>query len=317
LDDVKLVIVTAEPGDPPDDANYQGSAADMLHNSLRLFTEAMQRGGLDRPGRPTPFHRNMRQILDCFFPGQSLEEQLRETWTTNAVLCPAQVSGGPHLARVEAACTGTYLSRQLTLLDHAFVFALGNKARDRLIAAGLRFDSVGCHPSARVSNTDKRASWLAAAIQFHGGDRTAVSAVPVPPGARGLSRQAVVEERVASAPSSIKLSTDLRIAISELPEPVAAFFHSINAHPDYSCQVGRMQMMVYFLGKKAGGLNRRTSEWYFSKVFVRVHGSPALMGAHGFQHVVHNEKHDYWLAPRSGALAAFQAAVTEMTGVRI
>jgi len=226
----------------------------------------------------------------------------------------AQVSGGPHLARAEAACTGTYLARQLTLLDHAFDFALGNKARDRPIAAGLRFDAVGRHPRARVSDTDKRASRPAAAIQFHGGDRTAVSAAPVPRNARGLSRHAVAEERVASAPASSELSTDMRPAISELPEPVAAFFRSLNAHPDYSRQAGRMQMMVCYRGKKAGGLNRRTSEWYFSKVFVREHGSPALMEAHGFQHVVHNAKHDYWLAPRSGALDAFKAAGAAMTG---
>ncbi len=220
VDDVKLVIVTAEPGDPPDDANYRGSPTDMLHNSLRVFTEAMERGGLDRPGRPTPFHRNMRQILDCFWPDQSLAEQLRKTWLTNAVLCPAQVSGGPHLTRVEAACADTYLAPQLDLLSIAFVFALGNKARNRLVAAGLRFDAVGRHPSARVSDADKRASWYAAAGQFHGSDRTTVPAAPVPRQPRPISRQAAAEERVVIASPPRELSDDLRVAVTELPEAV-------------------------------------------------------------------------------------------------
>ncbi len=314
-DDVKLVIVTAEPGDPPVDANYRGSPTDMLHNSVRVFNEAMERGGLDRPGQPAPFHRNMRHILDCFWPDQSLAEQLKKTWLTNAVLCTAQVSGGPHLTRVEAACADTYIAPQLDLLSSAFVFVLGNKARNRLVAAGLRFDAVGRHPSARVSDADKRASWYAAAGQFHGGDRTTVPVVPMPPQPRPISRQAVAEERVASASPPRELSDDLHTAISELPEAVAFFFRSVIAHPAYSCQAGRMQMMVYFRGQKVGGLNRQASHWYLSKVFVRKNGSPELMEAHDFEHVVHNEKHDYWLAPRSGALGAFEAAVTEMTGV--
>jgi hypothetical protein len=128
-------------------------------------------------------------------------------------------------------------------------------------------------------------------------------------------RQAIAEERVAAAFSPREMGADLRAAINELPEPVASFFRSVNAHPDYACQAGRMQLMVYFRGQKVGGLNRQASHWYFSKVFVREYGSPALMEAHGFQHVIHNEKHNYWLAPRNGALGAFEAAITEMTGV--
>ncbi len=316
LDDVKLVLVTAEPGDTPDDANYRGSATDMLHNSLRVFTEAMQRGGLVRQGRPTSFHRNMCRILDYFWPDQSLAEQLRKTWTTNAVLCSARVSGGRHPRRVEAACAATYLAPQLALLSHAFVFVLGDKARDRLVAAGLRFDAVGFHPSARVSDADKRASWQAAAGQFRGGERTTISTAPVTQLVSPLPRPAATGVRVATASSRRELSDDTRTAINELPGPVAAFFWSLNAHPDYTCLAGRMQMMVYFRGQKVGGLSRRVSHWYFSKVFVRDYGSDAIMKTHGFQHVVHNEKHDYWRAPGIGALAAFEGALVAMTGVQ-
>lgn len=127
LDEVRLIIVTAEPGDPPDSTGYHGTPQDMVQNSVRIFREAMQNGGIDRAGRPTPFHRNMRRILDAFWPTDGLDVQLRKTWTTNAVLCPAEVSGGKHLPRVEKACTETYLARQLDLFPKAFVLALGGK----------------------------------------------------------------------------------------------------------------------------------------------------------------------------------------------
>lgn len=314
LNDVKLVIITAEPGDPPDDANYGGTATDMLHNSLRLFTEAMQRGGLEREGRPTSFHRNMRQILNCFWPSESLSEQLRKTWTTNAVLCPAKVSGGPHFKRVEEACTATYLAPQLALFPGAFVFVLGNKSRDRLAAVGLRFDAVGRHPSARVSDTDKRASWLAAAEKFREGSPTAAAAPPLSRQARVPLRPATGKKRIDARPRSGELSDETQTAINELPESAAVFLWSLISHPDYSCEAGRQQVMVYFRGQKVGGLNRKLSQWYLSKVFVRDFGSPSVMKAHGFQHVVHNENHDYWLAPGGGALDAFEAALIDMTG---
>jgi len=165
VSDVKLVIVTAEPGDPPDDVNHPVNSIDMVHNSLRLFTEAMERGHIKKAG-PTPFHRNLLSILDYFFPHQNLNQKLKQTWTTNTVLCPARVSGGVHPKIVEMTCTTTYLAPQLTLLRNAFILVLGNKAANRLSAAGLRFDAVGRHPSARVSNNDKHKSWQLAAEKF-------------------------------------------------------------------------------------------------------------------------------------------------------
>jgi hypothetical protein len=109
---------------------------------------------------------------------------------------------------------------------------------------------------------------------------------------------------------------DLWAAIAGLPAPVSAFFERVAHHPDYDCRVGRMQLMVYFRGQKLGGLNRQASHWFFSKVYVRDHGSPDLMTAHGFEHVVHNEKHDYWLGMGLNALARFEDAMVAMTGVR-
>jgi hypothetical protein len=164
---VRLIIVTAEPGDPPDSTGYKGEPQEMALNSVRIFRDAMEKCGIDRAGRPTPFHRNMRCILNAFWPSENLDAQLRKTWTTNAVLCPAKVTGGPHLRQVEKACTETYLSPQLKLFPNAFVLALGGKARRRMEAARLKPNAVGLHPSARASNKDKLASWEAAAEKFH------------------------------------------------------------------------------------------------------------------------------------------------------
>lgn len=313
LDEVRLIIVTAEPGDPPDSTGYEGTPEDMVHNSLRIFHEAMRNGGIDRAGRPTPFHRNMRRILCAFWPKESLDSQLRKTWTTNAVLCPAEVSSGKHMRRVEQACATTYLTRQIDLFPNAFVLALGGKARDRIQAAGLRCDATGLHPSARQSDAVKTASWEAAGRLFRGdlSDEGMQSQAAEPRGR--TPRQPSGAIRMVDSTTA----TDLQAAINALPPGISEFFQRVVSHPDYECRAGRMQLMVSFRGAKVGGLNRKAAHWYFSKVFVRDHGDPDGMTTHGFTHVVHNEKHDYWrLAQGLGAQAAFEEAMVEMTGVR-
>ncbi len=105
--------------------------------------------------------------------------------------------------------------------------------------------------------------------------------------------------------------------LTGLPKDVATFFQSLQNNPDYSYQAGRMQLMVYFRGQKVGGLNRKSSHWYLSKVFVRDYGSPEIMEAHGFRHVIHNDKHEYWMTTGGGALATFRAATSKMTSVQL
>jgi len=312
LDEVQLIIVTAEPGDPPDSTGYNGTPQDMVRNSVRIFHEAMHNGGLNRVGRPTPFHRNMRRILDTFWPTDGLDVQLRKTWTTNAVLCPAEVSGGKHLARVEKACAETYLVRQLQLFPNAFVLTLGGKARDRMRAAGLRFNAVGLHPSARASDADKLASWETAAQLFRG--ETANNRI-TPPASRRPPDRPIGVKGGHMLPRQ-QLATDLETAISALPPEIADLFLRLVVHPDYHCRAGRMQLMVSFRGAKVGGLNRHAAHWYFSKIFVRDHGDPAIMMSHGFKYVVVPNKHEYWMRQGPGAQAAFEEAMVALTGVQ-
>jgi hypothetical protein len=316
IGDVALVIVTAEPGDPPDGAGYTGGPEQMLLNSLRVFHDAMLHGGVERGGRLAPFHRNLRHILDCFWPNEPLEEQLRKTWTTNTVLCPAQVSGGPHFRQVEAICMADYLAPQLALFPDAFIFALGDKAKVRMQRAGLGFHATGYHPSARVSDMNKRDSWWAAAQQFRGGVRP-VEPYPSPPvHVRKPSAHNVDKVNPQGAFSQKnRMADDLAAILAELPAESVEFLERIQSHSEFDCLKGRQQITVKFNGKKVGGLNPRAPHWYMSKVFVRDNGSAELMHRHGFQHVIHNANHEYWMFRGFEGVSAFEAAVIDMTGI--
>ena len=317
LDEVQLVIVTAEPGDPPDGAGYRGGPAEMVRNSLRIFHEAMQRGGLERVGRPTPFHRNLRKVLNAFWPGNRLEAQLTRTWLTNAVLCPAEVTGGKHPLRVERACASTYLAPQLALFPDAFVLALGAKAARRMRQAGLRFDAEGPHPSARLSGSEKAAAWGRAAARFRGEPSDAIEPTTSPTRltlGRTSGRTSPMDREAAATAAPDR---EFAEATASLPPEVADFLRRLAAHPEFACTPGRMQIMIHHQGAKVGGLNRRLSHWYVSKVFVKNRGAERIMGAYGFRHVIKNEGHQYWCAEGAGACTAFESALEEMTGTRL
>ena len=158
LAEVELVLVSAEPGDPLPGETHTGSTVDsaVAYSIACLRTPA------------TTFHQNIRLIMDLCFPGQTFEEQLRRIWRTNSVLCSARVECGGVSRIVERTCIMTYLSRQLALVPGALVAALGRKALRRLDRHGIAaFPAL--HPSSRVSNTEKLASWnaLATALRNH------------------------------------------------------------------------------------------------------------------------------------------------------
>lgn len=153
IGDVELVLVTAEPGDP-------------LHGEVHTDVESALEYSLScLRSTATPFHRNIRLILDFCFPQQSLDQQLRRTWRTNSVLCSARVECGRIPQAVERTCMSNYLVRQLALIPHAFVAALGKKAQDRLRRQGIPFFPAA-HPSSRRSNDEKHASWRALAEEL-------------------------------------------------------------------------------------------------------------------------------------------------------
>ena len=153
-DEVELVLVTAEPGDP-----LPGEVHTGLESAVTTSIEGLR-------NRVTPFHRNVRLILDLCFPGQSFEEQLRRTWRTNSVLCSAQIEGGSMPRPIEDICIQTYLRKQLALMPNALVAALGGKAQNRLRRHGIKFFPA-VHPSSRISTPAKHASWRALAEELN------------------------------------------------------------------------------------------------------------------------------------------------------
>lgn len=162
---VRLVLVTAEPGDPADDEQYQGSATMMLTAALENRKRYLV-GGLRRNGRAEPYHEGLRRILKlCWSDLDSLETQLARTWITNSVKCSALKSGGQIPSEVERVCVETYLQSELSLFRRAFVLALGGKAKNRLERYGIRVDAIAQHPSAR-RRTNAELTWKSAAQEF-------------------------------------------------------------------------------------------------------------------------------------------------------
>ena len=123
LDDVEVVILLAEPGNPHSGEMYSGS--NKLEQTCAYAYEALSQG-------TDLFHRNLRYLLGRVFPGLSLEDQLRRAWITETYLCSAPNEAGPVARGAESECATRYLSQELELLRDRPVIALGNKAYDRV-----------------------------------------------------------------------------------------------------------------------------------------------------------------------------------------
>ncbi len=126
LEDVRLVLVCAEPGDPHPSESHSGDSPEEMFRSAYDYAYDCFKAGTDL------FHRNVRLILNLCFPGTTFDEQMRHAWVTESVLCSARIEGGNVPTVTARACRARYLERQLELLPNAVVVALGAKARDRL-----------------------------------------------------------------------------------------------------------------------------------------------------------------------------------------
>lgn len=153
--EVWLVLVTAEPGDPLPGETHNGT----LQWAMAASLDSLRR-------RATPFHSNVRLIIDMCFPNTPLEQQLRFVWRTNSVLCSAEIESGPVPIAVVDTCIRAYFLPQIALFPNALVAALGHKAQSRLARHGISaFPAL--HPSSRVSTKEKQASWRALAAAVH------------------------------------------------------------------------------------------------------------------------------------------------------
>ncbi|WP_157770085.1 hypothetical protein [Ruegeria marisrubri] len=113
------------------------------------------------------------------------------------------------------------------------------------------------------------------------------------------------------------MPSSLEAVLAELPASVAQLFRELHDHPDFTCAALKIQLTVHFRGQKVGGLNRHTSEWYFSKIFVADHGGETIPEKHGFTKILKKPDHTYWGRSGAGACEAFRSALSEMTGVSL
>lgn len=157
-EEVRLVLVCAEPGDPHPGENHEadGTETGRLDSVIRYAWDCFSNGH-------DQFHRNIREILNLFLSGLSFNEQMRRTWITDSVLCSARQEGGsvPHCVAQE--CIERNLSKQLALFRNATVVALGRKAQNRLRKAGIPFVPAFAAAPPGCNFSGARPSWNAAA----------------------------------------------------------------------------------------------------------------------------------------------------------
>jgi len=137
VQDVRLVLLTAEPGNPLGGETYHGSPLEMLQQAHSLSFDIVAHSRV-RKDRNFLFHRNLRLVLDLTWPGLSLERQLRRTWITDTYLCSARIEGDSIPQVAEQRCAASYLRQQLALFSSvALVIALGGKAKARADRIGI------------------------------------------------------------------------------------------------------------------------------------------------------------------------------------
>lgn len=151
IDEVELVLVFAEPGDP-----HRPERNASMDTALENTYDYMKNGR-------DQFHRNVRYILDLCFPKEPFNTQLRKTWMTESLLCSAPNEGGSVRASAWRYCSSQYLLAQLELLPNSLVVALGNKAQTRLKSVNVQFVGVGAAAPPGCNFRGVKESWKHAA----------------------------------------------------------------------------------------------------------------------------------------------------------
>ena len=154
LEDIDLVLVVAEPGDPlpgeshPSKGGPQAIMADVAGYAYEQIA------------KPTNlFHRNLRKILDSCWPGMPLIHQMARTWLAESYLCSARTEGGAVPAVSARVCARDYLKPQVELLHDRAIVACGAKAQHRMGLTGVGFLSVGSVAPPGCNLQRVRQSW--------------------------------------------------------------------------------------------------------------------------------------------------------------
>ena len=156
LNEVKVVILVAEPGTPRLDETYgdQNQLGQAYAYKFKLLSEGAGK-----------YFRNLKSLLDLLLPNIPLKRQLMRVWITETYLCSAPQSAGYIPKAAEMECASRYLTQQLELFDGLPVIALGDKAYRRAEQAksDARYLKAAFHPSARKSDEDFKQNYGEAA----------------------------------------------------------------------------------------------------------------------------------------------------------
>ena len=161
LDEIELVLVVSEPGDPFDDEHYDPESSPIEH--IETTAEKSFHHLSLRERHTGRFNTNFCRILDACWPDLSRYEQLRRTWRAESYLCSAPRQGGDVPKASWSVCGRDYLAPQLPLLVDRAMVACGGKAQRRLGRSGS-LDSFPCHTwrrdlmSARTTRRFRRTS---------------------------------------------------------------------------------------------------------------------------------------------------------------
>lgn len=165
-EDVKLVLLTAEPGDPLDGEFFSNGSPELtLQETIDGYYDILNITR-NTKGPSWLFTKKLRELLDLCWPNMTLEEQLSRTWITDTVLCSAPTESGPVERRVETACANSYLKRQLALVPDALVVALGRKAFARCQRIGVNALKAFSIAPPGCNYKKARTSWEAVAEEL-------------------------------------------------------------------------------------------------------------------------------------------------------
>ena len=157
LDEVQVVILVAEPGDPHSEESYVFDDSLMTQTSKYAFN--VYQTGKDL------YHRNLRFLINLVFPKATLEQQLRKTWIADTYLCSARKEGDSVPRQAERECAERFLAKQLELLKDRPVVALGGKAQRRAKPYSPNLIKAYSVAPPGCNRREARPSWEAAAHQ--------------------------------------------------------------------------------------------------------------------------------------------------------
>lgn len=160
VDDVKVIMVFAEPGNPIENDNF-----DLSLDSNYLLETCINHTYNCMKNREKQFHKNVRWFLDELLPetNGNFDEQLRYVWLTESRLCSITKAGGSASRR---NCTKHFLKRQIDMMSHARIIAFGGKAQGALDRLNKKYISAWAFAKPGANRPEAKQSWECAIKEY-------------------------------------------------------------------------------------------------------------------------------------------------------